>query len=158
MALNIGILVQAIRRITDKDFEEFEGFPIDDAATAARWAAAFKSYMQEVTMPPPSPGAVLGHDAGELAMKVALGGMSLPGSALIKFPLGFKAYVLAFAPSNAPAFVCVPPPADFLMPSLPIVPPPTATAAALVLATAVHGWVTTATATPAVGAPTKQWE
>lgn len=103
MALDINTLVTEIRKISDKDFQDFEGFPDDIVAASERWASAIETYATNII---PISTTI---SVAKEAMKSLLLTATAPGSALTVLPQSIAAFTNAVAPGMAPAFTAVPP-------------------------------------------------
>lgn len=161
MPLLVTTLAAAIQKFTDPDFEGFEGFPEDDAAAAAAWAAAIDTYTGAgANIVPPSTTGVVARGA----LETALLGLSAPGAAIALFDVAFAAYATSLAGGMAPAFTATPPPA--LLSNT----PPTIAAVfaagvagadgatqAAAMALLIDTWFRTGTATPSSGGSPAPW-
>lgn len=109
------------------------------------WCDAYDIYMTGMVYPP-APGLVVARPAAKAAMSaVLLPGLTVGGPAAITaLTAALAAYtgVLAVPGALAP-FVVVPPPAPFVLAPM---PPAPSTVAALLVATQLHLWTITGTA------------
>jgi len=97
-----------IRKINDKDFAQFEGFPADYPETEKRWAKAVYTYAQDVV-----PASTLHADA-KADFESTLGQAQGPADYKALLPAAFAAYAAKIA-SSMPGFTGTPPaaPVDF---------------------------------------------
>jgi hypothetical protein len=153
MALNKNILKTEIKKITDKSFDQFEGFPETDPNVGIRWSLAINEYAKSIL-----PVSITSEVAKE-AFKTAMSGSSIPGVGLVAFPAAFTAYATALATGMSPAFVAVPPP-------IPIVLAPIfvlglsgeiAEVCASAMSDVIDEWFKTGTATPSGGGNVVNW-
>lgn len=154
MPLSKELLKSEIRKITDKDFSLFGGFPQNANETAYKWSVAVNNYAKSVI--PASIGFELGRVAFENIMK---GVVANPPNGAILFPLAFTAYAVQLGLGMAPLFIAVPPPIPLVL--VPVFAAGLAGASAEVcadlMATTIHTWFKTGTATPAAGGSPILW-
>ncbi len=137
MPLVPAVLVQEIRKFTDKKFSGFVKFPENDAEAGLFWSNAFKTYTATMVVPPP-----INPLRGEIAaatMKGLLNGLSLPFAALALMPAAFAAAAAVLGSMGVP--IAIPPPAPLILPPLP--PTDNALLAATTMATSVDLWIRT---------------
>lgn len=163
MALLIATLAEEIRKFADKDFVGFVGFPATDVDAGIAWANAIDVYVGNgaAITPPVTPLAATG---AKEALALALAGISAPGAAIAIFDVAFAAYALALIAGMLPGFVGTPPPL-----LLSVTPPTiatvflagaagaTASVQATAMATLIHAWFVTGTATPSGGGASSPW-
>jgi hypothetical protein len=133
----VNLLIDGIRRFTDKTFSGFVKFPENEPEAALFWSDAVRSYLTTVLTPPPlvPVRAVLAAEA----FKGAVIGFSLPLQAPLVLPRAFAVAAAVFAGMSVP--VAVPPPAPLVIPPMP--PVNNALIGATVIATSVDLWFKT---------------
>lgn len=152
MPLVSDIMKTEFRKISDKSYSLFEGFPETMPDVASRWAKAVYNYANPVI--PASTSGVLAKDAFEIIML----GLAY-GSASITFQSAFTAFASALVVGMLPTFVATPPP-------VPIVLDPVFAAGfaggsseecANIFASIVNTWFKTGTAIPSGGGSLIFW-
>lgn len=157
--LSVARLTDELRRTMDPTYEDFAGFPEDDAAAALAWANALDAFTLggAGVLPPSSTGA-----AAKAALVVGLAGMSAPGGFLALADAAFAAYATALAGGMPPATVNVPPPLPLTIPLIATTfPAGMAGASAAVqcaaIAAVIDAWLRTGTSTPVSGGSPAPW-
>lgn len=150
--LSPATLTDAILEITDSR-RPGHVFPRSQVEVAARWAAAVRHYMAELTPTPVilPPVIDLACDAGESAMRSVLEGAP-PGFAAMAGAV--QAFGAAFALSLTPA-LATPPPAPPVMPVLPPVNDPVPPAVSI--AAAIDAWARTGLTAVPPAPPSVPW-
>lgn len=153
MPLVKSTLETEIRKITDKDYADFEGFP-EAGEVSERWTNAIHSYAKGV-IPATTP---VSQEAAKSALLAAW--QSLEVEALVAFSSGLTAYAAALGLGMQPAFTATPPPT-------PVVLAPTfaigsaggsGADCAKSMASIIHTWFKTGTAVNNTSGATTTWQ
>ena len=138
-----------IRKITDKEYGAFEGFPQDAIEAAERWADVLVKFTQNIS--PPS----INHEAARgVFISIYQNISSDPPNASIIIPQAYMAFAVSLGLGMV-GYVATPPPVPISF--LPIIPAGIAGATAEVqsdaMAAIIKAWFLTGTATPSGGSP-----
>lgn len=155
MPLIRSVLVTEIRKINDKDFAQFAGFPEDTAAVARRWVALARAYAGPVV--PPSITGNAAQTAFENTMLANLSG----GNGLQALAISFQQFATVLAIGQSPAFTGVPPTTPLVLTSIAPIGlaggDGAAERVANALADLIHAWFRTGRAFPRPSGPPVNW-
>lgn len=154
MPLVVAVLNMELRKIMDKDYPAFVGFPPTSPAAAARWAQAVFLYAQPII--PPSTQAL----AAKSAMQSQLSSIThTPPNGDALFRAAFAQFALILAGGMAPAFTATPPVVPIDLSSMYALGNSGAngTVCANQMATLVDLWFRTGIAVPSGGGPPIPW-
>ncbi len=153
--MELQTIVNEIRKLSDPDYIDFEGFP-EGLDVSLRWSNAVHIYAKGVTPASLPLNSELGRIAFENIFK---GIVATPPNALLLLPQAFMAYATLLATGQAPAFIGTPP----LIPIIiaPVIPiglgGGSAKQCAEVLGGIIHLWFSTGFATPSAGGSPIPW-